>query len=900
MKRPTQRAIVLLACVVLAAAAHGAVGFGFFPPVPKLRAPVKSLLAGPGLPLTKANRSEPEKARKPATQRPEPVHRGISPAQLLRDIGSSAVLLALLCVALAGAILALLRLRTERGILLCAFLISLVVHLAAAGVFMTWKLASKIAALREQQFYEVSIPPEASWEEKLAAELSSGVRKVPKPPLQPLPVPRRRFEPALREPVPPRPSYPSPLPALEPLRLPVIEPGQTPVLGYPGPPAPLAGAPPGEAGPIVEPIPKEVKSPGARRVEIPSRPFGAKRRSFPLLAPPPRGASRLLPSATPFQIEGISTEPSQEPQVALKLETPPPLGSDFEPTVPQTLSVKARPLKRKAEIGLSPRPPFSLGRRAMLKLPEALPESTTRTAGEPVVRPYEVASVSALGGEKPAFEAPALPASPITPPEVPQSISAKAPAPRAVKPVSRKSKFRPQAFKLERTAPPPPPTPAAPPSPGLRASEGAAVEPVASEGLKIGPVSKPGEPLPLAGRVKDSDSVRTFALGGRGPAEAVLAQGASARSGLPPQTLIRLRKLFRRQAVLEHLGGNAQTEKAVQRALQWLRSHQSPDGRWDVDSYWRFYEEHGVRAMGGGSRSNEDVGVTGLALLAFLGAGYTHLEQQGRQGAPSRYAAVLDRGISFLLGGQKADGDLRQGGQMYSHAIATTALCEAYLATGDPRLEDPIRKAVNFALKARQPGAGWRYEVRNGSDTSVTAWQAAALLKAELAGVHVPSEVYRGVQSWLDRVRSGKYGGLYAYQPKDAPSAAATAEGLYLSLLLGADPKSASVRESVDFLLKHRPPWGELATPDLYFWYQGTLALYAVGGEAWRQWNAGIRKILPALQRSDGPYAGSWDIATRWGQQGGRVYTTAIAALTLECYYRCLPLRSIRPTASAR
>ena len=40
----------------------------------------------------------------------------------------------------------------------------------------------------------------------------------------------------------------------------------------------------------------------------------------------------------------------------------------------------------------------------------------------------------------------------------------------------------------------------------------------------------------------------------------------------------------------------------------------------------------------------------------------------------------------------------------------------------------------------------------------------------------------------------------------------------------------------------------------------------------------------------EGPQAGSWDTNDLWGGHGGRVYTTALATLTLEVYYRFLPL----------
>ena len=67
-----------------------------------------------------------------------------------------------------------------------------------------------------------------------------------------------------------------------------------------------------------------------------------------------------------------------------------------------------------------------------------------------------------------------------------------------------------------------------------------------------------------------------------------------------------------------------------------------------------------------------DTALTGLALLTYLGAGYTHND--------GRYSEVVGNGLDFLLAQQKPDGDLRGGSQvvgMYCHAMATLALCEA-------------------------------------------------------------------------------------------------------------------------------------------------------------------------------------------------------------------------------
>jgi hypothetical protein len=75
-------------------------------------------------------------------------------------------------------------------------------------------------------------------------------------------------------------------------------------------------------------------------------------------------------------------------------------------------------------------------------------------------------------------------------------------------------------------------------------------------------------------------------------------------------------------------------------------------------------------------------------------------------------------------------------------------------------------------------------------------------------------------------------------------------------------------------------------TRDYYLWYNCTLAMFQVGGEPWRRWNNVVRDTLIELQRQDGCAKGSWDTNSKWGVTGGRVYTTALATLILEVYYR--------------
>ena len=57
--------------------------------------------------------------------------------------------------------------------------------------------------------------------------------------------------------------------------------------------------------------------------------------------------------------------------------------------------------------------------------------------------------------------------------------------------------------------------------------------------------------------------------------------------------------------------------------------------------------------------------------------------------------------------------------------------------------------------------------------------------------------------------------------------------------------------------------------------------------EPWRKWNGQMQKTVLGLQQRDG----SWnEKLSKYGPRGGRVYATALATLTLQVYYRYLPM----------
>jgi len=333
----------------------------------------------------------------------------------------------------------------------------------------------------------------------------------------------------------------------------------------------------------------------------------------------------------------------------------------------------------------------------------------------------------------------------------------------------------------------------------------------------------------------------------------------------------------RRQELVEEMGGSRETERAVALALDWLARHQSADGRWDSDAF-----DEACGQCGGPSKAEVDIATTGLSLLCFLATGNTHVDD-------GPYRDAVRRAIDWLLRQQEAGGSLLGEETMYSHGIATIALAEAFGMTGDGRLQRPVQRAVDFIIAAanRRIG-GWRYAPGQVGDTSVLGWQVMALTSAQRAGLDVPQEGFDIARRWLELVGSSSDEGLYAYQPDREPSPAMTAEGMFVAQLLGATSAEASMQASADYLLANPPEWDREA--NTYYWYYATLALFQHQGEAWRQWNEAIKDELLAHQSTSGAATGSWTPDDQWAHVGGRVYQTAICTLTLEVYYRYLPL----------
>jgi hypothetical protein len=333
-----------------------------------------------------------------------------------------------------------------------------------------------------------------------------------------------------------------------------------------------------------------------------------------------------------------------------------------------------------------------------------------------------------------------------------------------------------------------------------------------------------------------------------------------------------------RAAAVRGRGGSAASEAAVERGLAWLALHQADDGSWRFDL-------SGCRCAGGCSHAGtigSTTAATGLALLPFLGAGHTQLDGVHQE--------TVSRGLYYLVSRLRPTprgGDLCEG-TMYGHGAATLALAEAFGMTRDDLLARPLADAVRFIVTAQDAyGGGWRYLPGQSGDTTVTAWQLAALKSAHLCGLEVPTPTIDGVRRFLDRVQS-RGGEAYGYQGSRARPCT-SAIGLFCRLHTGWQDADV-IDRGLAALARPGPD------PDaLYLNFYLSQALLQADHAAWPRWNTRHRDLLVARQSAVGHERGSWWLADAETAPGGRLAHTALAVLTLEVYYRLLPL--YRPEA---
>ena len=466
------------------------------------------------------------------------------------------------------------------------------------------------------------------------------------------------------------------------------------------------------------------------------------------------------------------------------------------------------------------------------------------------------------------------------------------------------------------------------------------VPPIQPDAFLVDPVIS--EPLMSSVRSRD-DAISVHEIGGSGAFMAI-GGGSSGGGIFGPRRSTNDKKM-----AIQRNGGSRGAENAVNASLIWFKRHQSPDGHWDAESYYQNCSD-GTKCEPGNvpDQSDEeyDIAVTSYALLCFLGAGHDHRNS-------ATYKTTVKRGLKWLVAQQTKGGgtlgkrnyDRAIAAMALAEAFAMTG--DPELRGPAQKAIDVILAQQN--QDASHGGLGWFYQGPSmQNDSSVSGWNVMALKSALAAGLRVGNSM-NGAKTWLDKawraanttelVKNGVAfqdaasmtvkdksrfpylwttgdtqvavsGGPSPMVQKDSKTgrelpleggngiAAKVASayggshslecvGLVCGVFLGRTAGDPMVESLANTVMAHQMPTKYPC--NTYSMYYNTLAIFQVGGERWKTWNASVRDMLVNSQRtSDDCFNGSWD----WqgtvfhGSHTGRTLSTAYNTLCLEIYYR--------------
>ncbi|MAE75500.1 MAG: hypothetical protein CMJ85_01370 [Planctomycetes bacterium] len=315
---------------------------------------------------------------------------------------------------------------------------------------------------------------------------------------------------------------------------------------------------------------------------------------------------------------------------------------------------------------------------------------------------------------------------------------------------------------------------------------------------------------------------------------------------------------------------------AVRRGLDWLARGQAEDGRWP--------SPNGIH----------DIATTGLTMLAMLADGSTLRE--------GRHAQALERGAAWLRDQQGENGligTMAASTFMYCHAIGSWALIECYGLSKLATLKRHGQLSVNYIQEARNPFKVWRYYPRDGqNDSSMTGWMVLALTAAKDHGLAVDKDALRFAAAWYDQVsdpttrrvgylrcggRSSREVGMVEKFPADKTEAL-TALGLAACLRMGAVPDESPMLAVAARTMLSKPPRWQADRIDYYYWFHGSHAVASLGEPFLTIWRDSLEPALLQHQSKNDEEAGSWDPIGVWCKSGGRIYSTAMAVLSLRCF----------------
>lgn len=309
---------------------------------------------------------------------------------------------------------------------------------------------------------------------------------------------------------------------------------------------------------------------------------------------------------------------------------------------------------------------------------------------------------------------------------------------------------------------------------------------------------------------------------------------------------------------------NEQIDRSIDRALDYLAKNQRLDGS--------FEQQYG-----------ETAAIPALVGMAFLAKG--HVPGEGR------YGATINRALDYVLSCANKEtyfGEKNQG-KMYAHSIATLFISEVSGMVDtehQKKIDELLPKAVKLILDAQamkkqeQNQGGWRYTPHaTDSDMSCSGWALMALRSCRLNGGAVPPDAIASAVEYVKR-HSHKEEGKFGYTGTDDHTLTLTGAGILCLELCGKHNDPASLK-AAKYLMKS---YQELSKDQRCFYgmYYTSQGLFQIGGESWKTFSTWMYDTFISMQGSDG--------AWQKGEEGSKIYGTALCVLAFTVPYRQLPI----------
>ena len=353
--------------------------------------------------------------------------------------------------------------------------------------------------------------------------------------------------------------------------------------------------------------------------------------------------------------------------------------------------------------------------------------------------------------------------------------------------------------------------------------------------------------------------------------------------------------------------GDANTERAVLKALRWLKLHQNSDGSWP-----------GVKPAS-----------TGLAILTYLAHGETPSSPE--------FGKTVERGLEFLIqcihlnkeGKAAMSGS---DGHEYAFLIGTYALCEAYGMTKNPNARAAAEKTLARIISGQTPTGGWNYNMKRTpsegapDDISFGGWALQALKAGKMAGIHLPGMdecIKKAVKCLKTRNYSEKAGFVYRATTNHKGGGGGLAGVGCLAMQLLGYAKEPEVANALRVMTDWAPTLDKKhmsgAANSQYYSYYAAQCKYQAGMAKnatpanltlWKKWNAEMKALYPKTMitvmdpKTNKPYTvkdangkpreiGHWVNGDTYNYD---VMATCLAALQLMVYYRYLPTTQLKAT----